>query len=136
MILCKPQIKFDWRVKSTSIFYMPLISHAYLLASDLQVIENVIFNTGNLINLGISQEIYNEWVFELVDYLKIEENLRNLDNNFKNDTFPSKNSTGHINRTNQITLLKKVYYNNFNLNSIINSYIFDKYQIKNNFFFK
>lgn len=135
MILCKPPIKFDWRVKSASIFYMPLISHAYLLASDLPVIENVIFNTGNLINLGISQEIYNEWVFDLVDYLKKGINLKDLENNFKNDTYPSKNSVGHIKGYKQTNLLKKVYYNNFNLNSVINSYIIEKYQMKNNFIF-
>ena len=50
MGLLNPPNRFDWTKSTVSIFYMPIITHAFLLSSKKPVPESVINSTGNLIN--------------------------------------------------------------------------------------
>ena len=139
MILDNPPNTFDWTKNTVSIFYMPIISHAYLIALDRKVPDSILSSSGNLIklfqNIEIGQETYKLWLNNLVDYLKKDNNLKTLSNSFKNDKYPNEKGPGHIKGNEQNKLLEKVLINGFPLDALINSYIHDRYQKSKNFIF-
>ena len=57
MELVNPPNRFDWTKSTVSIFYMPIIAHAFLIASKNPIPKSVISSTGNLINLFNNSEI-------------------------------------------------------------------------------
>ena len=131
MVLDQPPERFNWIKKSVSIFYMPIIAHAFLVASEKDVPGAIIRSTGNLINLDVGEDKYNLWLNELVKYLKINNNLKNLELLFKKDKQPSEKGPGHIKGKYQNKILEKINIDNFSLDGIINSYIYKRYPLDN-----
>ena len=137
MELVNPPNRFDWTKSTVSIFYMPIISHAFLKASKKTVPNSVINSTGNLINLfsnsEIGQKTYDNWLEELVKYLNKDNNLKVLNSNFKIDNYPNEKGPGHIKGKSQNKLLENVIIDGFSLDALINSHIYERYKKSNNY---
>ena len=139
MELENPPNRFDWTKSTVSIFYMPIIAHAFLISSKKNIPKSVIRSTGNIINLLNSdnnengQKTYEKWLEKLVEYLNQNNNLKVLENNFKNDRYPSEKGPGHIKGKNQNKLLENIKIDGFGLDVIINSYVCERYKKTNNF---
>jgi len=92
-----------------SAFYMPPITEAFYRARGLAVPQHILNQSGILVGLpNITQQVYNQIVQDLVNYLGQGNNLQNLTNQFNMDRNPTNNNVGHISANNQEQLLGAV----------------------------
>ena len=95
-----------------SYYFMPIIAEAYLIASKIKVPQSILDMSGRIINTGIDQETYNQYVTSLVEYLQSGNNLNNLNDQFEIDRLPTQSDPGHITGTKQEELLDSIIVSN------------------------
>ena len=108
-----------------SIFYMPIITEAYLWVkkdlSDCGKYEFACNSAGYILNLKSDYEIdkntYNKLVMKLKDYLKENnnDNYNKLNELYENDIRPRKDNVGHIPGHKQEQILEQTIFDNTNI---------------------